>query len=90
MATIGDVLYAIKKMNAKHALSSKPVGIDTIMLVMKVSSTDLMPLIKELEKSKQIVVHQRPVNSRMVKYGTVTLAQSQEQMQDETSKYNNT
>lgn len=71
-----DVLRAIQSIHDKQTVH-KPIGVDTLLLTLKVNPAVLLPLIDELQLNLDIVYHpsKSPQSKRgSMKYGTVTLS----------------
>ena len=47
-----------KELNGRQNYSHRPISIDTLMLALKISEADLMPLIEELQSFGEINYHQ--------------------------------
>ena len=55
-----SVMTAIKDIAGRQKDSPKPIGVDTISLVLGVPIIDLGPIIKYLEATGKILVHENP------------------------------
>ena len=73
--TAAGVLAAIKQMNSRQKYTQQPIGLDTLSLVLNISSRELGLLITELEESNDIVYHSSKVrlNNGTLKGGSVSL-----------------
>jgi len=74
--TATDVLRTIRAIHGKQNPSHKPIGVDTLLLILKVDAKVLLPLINELQSNLDIVCHPSKSSQSkggVIKYGTITL-----------------
>ena len=55
------VLSAIKTMNGKQG--NKPVGLDSVALMLRINVRDLIPVIEHLNLRGDIIIHRNPVKT---------------------------
>ena len=78
--TTQQLLKEIKIMAArKQMFGNKSISIDTLLLVLRISETELMPLVNELHDQGHIEYHPAPSNitRRSQLLGTIHLPESQ-------------
>jgi len=74
LAAIMNMNNRQRAMNNRQNFVPKPVSIDTLMLVLKISTAELLPVIEELQSYGDIVFHPSTSNNPQKLAGAVSLA----------------
>jgi hypothetical protein len=75
LAALQEMNSRQKELNGRQNYFNKPIGVDTLMLALKMSATELMPLIEELKSYGAIEYHEAKATkiAHIRKLGSVSI-----------------